>query len=143
MRWGGGNLQPSIRDSGGCINRSIDLQPDGLCTVSFAGVLTAPGLDACNAWLMRAVIGERVNAFVVDYRRCAVALAGADLDRALTQQPPGAVVTRPAAMLGSIDLVDLFRSHAMRMALHGYFRRPFVCPDQARAWGQEMARRQV
>lgn len=127
--------QPPVAD------RTIEIRPGGVWVITLRGLLTATTIQAAKKRVLQAAAGEDVRAFLVDYRACAVALSDDDLDRVLIGEGPGAVATMPAAMVVRPELVDQFRAHAIRMAVHGHFRRVFLDFQPALGWAQQMAGR--
>lgn len=117
------------------------LTDDGVLIVTLEGPLTDDGINSVK----RAVVdryGDRVKAFVVDFKRSLIALDGSALDAMLEGEQPGAAPRLPAALLVRPDMLEMFAGHALRIAQHAIMRRVFLDEAQAVGWAAAMARRQ-
>lgn len=119
----------------------IDVAPGAVLMVAISGPLTGQTLLHIKAQVLALEPPPRYGAFLVDYRKAVLALAGPELDAVLEGEPPGATPTRPAAMVATPAQVEVLRAHAARMALLGHFRRVFTDVAEALRWAQSMARR--
>lgn len=112
---------------------TVDMLPGGVLRVRMRGPLTRAALESFAAGLGQ--VGADARALLIDYSGAVVVATCAELDAMVAAAPRNALVRQlPGALVGTPDMAEALRAHAIRLLKAGYRRRAFTSLDAGHLW---------
>lgn len=103
------------------------------------GPLTRAALERFAAGISQA--GTEAKALLLDYSGAVVIATCAELDAMVAAAPRDALIRQlPGALVGTPDMAEGLRTHAIRLLKAGFHRRAFTYTDAAHLWAVQRAK---